>query len=249
MAIIVLLMVFNETFRHYFQKPLVQVGVYFFATFSLFSELLPFLFSSLSAWLFIGAGMLSLVIFGLYIWGLCAFATQLKSQKRQFFISILVITAAMNALYFTNIIPPIPLALREAQLYHSLKISNGQYVMTGEQENFLKTLIFGQTLHVQQADRVYLYTAIFAPTNLKTIIVDRWQYYDQKQKEWVSRGDLPFTINGGRQDGYKGYSWNSDLAEGKWRVYVQNQRGQVLAKVYFTVLRPKEPVILHQIVR
>ena len=249
MAVIVLLMVFNDTFRHYFERPLVQISVYFFATISLFSLLLPFLFSSLSVWLFITACAASLIIFGAYIYYLPLFAKHLLPQRRPFFISIISIVAVMNILYFTNIIPPIPLALREAGVYHSIKNSNGRYTMSGEKENFLKTTLFGQTLHINPTDKVYLYTAIFAPANLKTKIVHHWQFYDKNQKEWLDRGDLPFTINGGRKEGYKGYSWQSNLTEGKWRVFVESERGKVLAKVRFTVVRPSGEVKLQEIVR
>src|SRR3989344_8442594 len=232
MLILVLLMVFNETFRHYFDKPLVHIGVYFFATLSLFSALLPFLFSSLSAWFFISACAVILAIFVVYIYYLCRFAksrspgdrgSSMKSghllpQRRQFFMVIVAITAAMNVLYFTNIIPPIPLALREAGLYHSIKVSGEKYTMAVEPEHFLKTAIFGQTLNLAKGDRAYLYTAIFAPARLKTTMVHRWQYYDKEQKEWVDKGKLLFTINGGREDGDKGYSGQNDLSEGKWRI-------------------------------
>ena len=131
--------------------------------------------------------------------------------------------------------------------------------MQGEPEDFfevLQTAIFGQTVHVVpfdaaqgKAEKIYLYTAIFAPAKLQTTIVHHWQYYDAGQKEWVDRGELPFTINGGRQQGYKGYSWQSNLAAGKWRVYVENQRGQVLGKVRFTVEKVDNPVELREVVR
>ena len=63
--------------------------------------------------------------------------------------------------------------------------------------------------------------------------------FDSKEvKDWVDKGELPFTINGGREAGYKGYSWQTNLGVGKWRVFVQSERGQVLGKLQFTVERP-----------
>jgi hypothetical protein len=124
--------------------------------------------------------------------------------------------------------------------------------MGGEHEDFLRSLqtaILGQMVHVAPGEKTYVYTAIFAPASLKTTIVHYWQYYDEGQKEWVSRGKFPYSINGGRKEGYKGYSWQSDLAVGRWRVYVQNQRGQVLGRVRFTVERVDEPVKLKEVAR
>ncbi len=252
MAITVALLLFNDSFRHYFSKPLAQISVYFFVTFSLFSLVLPFLFASLSAWLFVAAGLASLIIVGGGVYGLSIFTGRPQAQSRPLLISIFAIAVLMNVLYFTNIIPPIPLALREAGLYHSLSVSKGQYVMAGEPENFWQNVqdaIFGQTVRVVAGDKIYLYTAIFAPDNLDTIIVDHWQYYDPAQKTWVDKGSLSFAINGGRKEGYKGYSWQSNLPAGAWRVYVKNQRGQVLAKVRFTVEGVGVPVLLQEVVR
>lgn len=252
MLIIALLLFFNDRFRHQFERPLLQISLYFFTTISLFSVLLPFLFNSLSAWLFVAASLASLILFLVDIHLASRFLESIRTQKRKLFISIIIITGIMNVLYFTNIIPPIPLALREAGLYHSLQSTGGKYVMQNEPENFFefaRTAVLGQTLHVTSGQKIYLYTAIFAPANLKTTIVHQWQYYDEAQKEWVERGAPSFAISGGRQQGYKGYSWQSNLAAGKWRVYVENQRGQVLGKVRFTVERVDSPVELEEIIR
>jgi hypothetical protein len=76
-----------------------------------------------------------------------------------------------------------------------------------------------------------------------------WQHYDEAQKTWIDEGKLPFTISGGRREGYKGYSFESNLAPGAWLVYVQNQRGQVLAKVRFRVEKVETPVELQEVIR
>jgi len=229
MAAVVLLMIFNEAFRQYFQEPIVQISVYFFATISLLLLILPFLFNSLSVWMFILAGIISVIIFVPYVYFLSRAADHVGRQKHWIIISLLIILGLMNALYFTDIMPPIPLALREAGLYHSIKPTGATYAMQGEQ--------------------VYLYTAVFAPTNLKTTIVHHWQYYDEPQKEWLERGKLEFNINGGRKEGYKGYSWQTDLQPGRWRVYVENQRGQVLGRIKFNVERAIDTVELQEIIR
>ncbi len=252
LLLLVLLLIFNETFRHYYAEAVVQISVYFFCTLSLFSLILPYVFTSLSAWLFVAAEVASLIIFIVYIYGLSAATKRPLAQSQFLFAAIFFIAAAMNALYFANIIPPIPLALREAGLYHSLRVTNNQYVMKGEPETLWQNVqdaLFGQTVHVTVGEKIYLYTAIFAPDNLDATIVDRWQYYDEAQKAWVDQGKLSFAINGGRWEGYKGYSWQTNLAAGKWRVYVQNQRSQVLARVRFTVERVAVPVQLQEVIR
>lgn len=248
-VIVALLMVFNDIFRHYFLKPAIQVGVYFFTTLSLFYLILPFLFNSLSPWLFIIAGALSIIIFYPYIIFLSRAKDHIKQQKRRLLILVFTILLAMNFLYFANIIPPIPLFLREAGLYYNIKTSGRSYIITGEVESFWQRVIPGQTLHIKPGQKIYLYTAIFAPAKLQTTIVHHWQYYDQEKKEWTTQDVLSFAIIGGRKEGYKGYSFKSDLALGNWRIYVKNQRGQALGRITFNVERTQEQVNLQEVIR
>lgn len=248
-VIIAITMVFNDIFRHYFLKPMIQISVYFFTTVSLFSVILPFLFHSLSAWLFILASALSVIIFYPYIIFLSMVGDYTRQQKHYFLASIFTIFFIMNFLYFTNIIPPIPLSLREAGLYHSIKVSDGSYTMLGEGESFWQALVPGQALHIKSTQRIYVYTAIFAPVKLQTTIFHDWQYYNAQKKEWISKDMVSFTIIGGRKEGYKGYSWRGGVAPGAWRIYVKNQRGQVLGRIKFNVEKAQEEIELQETIR
>ncbi len=67
-GLIIFLALFNDVFRNFFSKIQVQLGLYFFVTFALTAVMLPFIFNSLSAWLFIIAGAGSLVGFFIYVW-------------------------------------------------------------------------------------------------------------------------------------------------------------------------------------
>lgn len=247
--IIAVLMFSNDVFRHNFQKPLVQLSVYFFITLSLFSIVLPFFFNSLNPALFVLAGLLSLALFYLYIKILSHIKEFTKEQKDHFFILSFSIFMIMNFFYFSNIIPPIPLSLREAGVYHSVQRSGGGYVLRGEAENFWQKIIPGQTIHLTQGESAYVYTAIFAPGELRTTIVHRWQYYDEDQKTWVDKDRLSFTVTGGRKEGFRGYSTKSSLLAGKWRVYVETPRGQVLGRKRFNVERVTGQEMFPEIVR
>src|SRR3989344_6842990 len=84
-AIIVLLMVFNDIFRHYFLNPSIQIGVYFFITLSFLSLVFPFLFNSLQTWVFLSASVASVIIFYPFIRFLPLVKNHIKKQQRQFF--------------------------------------------------------------------------------------------------------------------------------------------------------------------
>ena len=253
MLIVAFLMIFNDVFRHYFERPALHIGVYFFATFSLFSLILPFVFSSIDVWVFLLAGVASLIVFGGFIGILMYFCSEIKRQKWLLFFVVFGIFTSMNTLYFLNIIPPIPLALREARMYREIKVSSLQYTMKEESESlwdkYFFDLIYGQKLHPKKNEKVYLYNAIFAPAKLTSKIIHQWQYYDENQKKWLDINELSFNIVGGRKEGYKGYSFMSNLQEGRWRINVQNERGQVLGRVRFVIEGFVVPIVLEEVVR
>src|SRR3989344_376039 len=88
--IIVLLLVSNDLFKHYFLHPTIQVSIYFFTTLSLFSLILPFLFNSLEAWLFLLAGAISVAIFYPYIQFFLS-GEKIQQEKRRMIISVSLI--------------------------------------------------------------------------------------------------------------------------------------------------------------
>lgn len=238
--IVAALIASNEVLRRYFLKPVVQISVYFFILFSLLSLFLPFTFDSINFWLFIAAGAISLVVGLIFILALTHFFSNLKEKRLRLIILTLLIAAAMNALYFSNIIPPIPLSVREAGVYHDVQRSGNAYILKTETQTWLKKIQPGQTIHIKAGERVYVFTSIFAPAKLQTKIYHRWQYYDEALGQWVERGRYFFFITGGRDAGYRGFSTKANVPAGKWRVYTETERGQVLGRIKFQVERVEQ---------
>jgi len=231
--IILFLMISNEIFRRYFKRIVIHISVYYFISFAFLSIVLPFIFNSLDAKLFLFAGIISLIFIYAYIQLLSKAQPRVRGYKSDLIKIILTIFVVMNALYFANIIPPIPLSLRDSGVYHQVKRSGADYVLTQEKENFLQKIIPGKTIHINKGERVYVYTSIFAPSDLKTKIFHHWEYYDGDN--WIEKDKLSFNINGGRKDGYRGYSLKSAVFPGKWKVYVRTEQGKTLGIVSFQI--------------
>lgn len=235
-AVIVILMISNEIFRHYYLRPEVQIGVYYFIFFTLSSIILPFVLYSISFLIFILSGLLSLLLIFIYTAIFGQVVPEVRRRYGRFAVVITIIFALMNGLYFLNVLPPIPLALRDAALAHDIKRAGNNYTMLLEEEPLRNRIFPGSVFHKTQFGAVYVYTAIFAPKGLETKIVHRWQYYDEAQKQWVTRDKLSFDINGGAKTGYRGYSFKSQVDAGRWRVNVETERGQSLGRINFRVL-------------
>jgi hypothetical protein len=157
--------------------------------------------------------------------------------------SIAGIFIVVNVLYFTNSIPPIPLSLKDAGVYHSLaKSGSGNYILGGEHMYWYDFFRPHKEIHILYGEPVYFYSAVFAPTKLTTGIAHNWQFYDTASGKWIESGTFPFGISGGREEGYRGYSIKTNVSPGLWRVDVITERGQVIGRTKFRVIEVDTPV-------
>jgi hypothetical protein len=248
-ALFALLMVSNDAFREYYLRPIIQLSVYFFILFSLASVILPFALRSIGALTFLLSGMVSVGMLFCFVAFLRRMAPRIRLDYRRFTIVIVLLFLCLNGLYFLNIIPPIPLVLRDAAVGHSIRRSGGGYELAVERQSLRDRLILGQTLHLSADERVAVYSAIYAPQGLLATVVHRWQYYEETKHEWVTTDRLSFGITGGVRRGYRGYSVKSHPAPGKWRVDVETERGQVMGRVRFDVAVSDTAPVLMTVVK
>lgn len=236
LGIVVVLMTSNEVLRHYYQRPVIQFSVFYFILFSLGTLVFPFLFNSIDVSLFVLSGVGSLVLVFLFILILSRWFENIRRLRIPISISILFVFTLMNFLYFLNVIPPIPLSLSEAGVYHYVERTETGYLVQTEEETWMDRLLPGQSIHVVKGKGVYVFTSIFSPIKLTTTIYHRWQYFDQTKNTWVDKDRLSFSLTSGRQEGYRGYSMKTVVPAGKWRVNVETKNGQVLGRIRFEVI-------------
>ncbi len=239
----------NEAFRREYLRPIVQLPLFFFAFFSLSTLIFPFVFKSISPWVFFGSGTFALAIMLAYLRDFNRFNNVKMHQRKYLTISILAIFAVMNALYFFRILPPIPFSIREAGVYHNVARADANYTLTSERENFFERLLPGQTIHIAGPQTLYVWSAVFAPSNLNTDIYNRWEIYNKNTREWEERGRFSYRLSGGRREGYRGYSYKTAIEPGRWRVSLETQRGQVLGRVRFRVETVEDQPKLIDVVR
>lgn len=196
--------------------------------------------------MFLLAGVLSLVLIYIFLYTVKR-ANPEKYRKSRFITHIAVFTifAGMNILYFTNIIPPIPLSLKASGIYHDLyRDEGGNYIGTFEDQGWKGIFKLYDPVHLSSGDPVYAYSAVFSPSSLNTTIVHEWQYYDGSTNKWVTKGTVTLPIIGGREEGYRTFSMRTNLEVGRWRVNVNTLEGQVIGRMHFTVIPSDEGVTL-----
>lgn len=227
----------NELFKKYYERTVFNITVYFFCIFLYFIFAVPTFLGRMGDDVFLLSGGISLIIIALFI-GLLYWLvpSSIKLTKKLIIAGVLGIFVFINILYFANIIPPIPLALKDIGVYHSVQRTLGGYSIVDEKDNRSFWHYFQpKRMHISEGERLYVYSAVFAPTALSTNIVHRWQHYNEKEKAWKTIMQSSFPINGGRDGGYRGYSWKAGLLPGQWRVRVETPRGQLIGRTTFMV--------------
>lgn len=140
-------------------------------------------------------------------------------------------------IYFLGAIPPLPLALRDVGVLHSITRSGDIYAITYEPRTWYELYLrYKQKFHRAPGEVVHIYTAIFAPSGISTTIVHEWQRFDEAKDAWVTESTVKFPINGGREGGYRGYSLKRNVKPGEWRVNVMTVYGQLIGRVEFEVV-------------
>ncbi len=239
----------NEVFRSRYNRLPFQLSVFFMTLFGFMIFYLPLLFNRLDGFMFFLSGTVSLIVAALFMALMFAIAPTLMNEvwKRTTF-AVAGIFLCFNFLYVSRAIPPVPLVLLTADVYHDItKNAVSGYVGKEEAQTWYERHIaLSPSYSFAEGEQAYFYSAIFAPAEFAVPIYHEWQYRDEANDEWVTSMRVPFSIYGGRGGGYRGYSIKTDASPGPWRVLVKTARGQVLGEHAFTVVRENTTPALYE---
>ncbi len=240
-AVVIFLMFGNEIFRKYNVRPAIQISVYFFAIFSYLNLIFPYLFNNLSSFVFLLGSVLSLFFVALFTFLLSFHSLRVEKKKKVLLFSIGGIFAVMNFLYFFNFIPPIPLSIKDIGVYHNIERINDSYLVETEECKKWDNCFFSRDQrHISsERQRLYLYSAVYAPEGMDLKVVHEWQKYDKEKRKWNTKVEIPFHIYGGRDIGYRWYSYYN-VSSGRWRVNVKTKKGQTIGRKIFYVISKED---------
>ena len=138
--------------------------------------------------------------------------------------------------------------MKSGGVYHSVsKISEGNYQAIREVDKRWYKKLTKDVAHFNNSESAYVFSSVFAPTDLNTKIIHDWQYYDANQDKWISSSKVPFSIVGGRENGYRVFSKKENIFPGEWRVDVTTEMSQVIGRVSFRVVESVPPFGLETI--
>ena len=239
--ILVLLWIGNEFLKQRLKNPALLAVLYCFCLFSFFAFFLPVILARVDAWIFLLAGCISLSIsLVVFSAGLLPEPGEWRRRMTPVTVSIFATFLGVNMLYFANLIPPVPLALKSAGIYHQVtKTSEGYLVKYAPPSRLRFWRKWDDPFYFSPGESVYCYTAVFAPGKVRVPVRHVWSR--KTPDGWVRTDRISFPISGGREGGYRGYTAKSGMTPGKWRVELETEGGRTLGRIGFTVLPSPVP--------
>lgn len=238
LLILLVVLIGNEFLKKRYSRLLFQLGIYFIAIFSYLIFAIPVILNTMGPFIFLISGIISLVVIAFVIRAISKIAPwKISFNQRPILTMILGIFFAFNILYFTNVIPPIPLSLKDIAIAHNVERHGPNSVQLSFEPSPWYVLLrdYDNTYHRLGNEPVYIYSSIFAPTDLTADIIHEWAFFDENLEKWVVTDQIKYPIFGGRDDGYRGFSVKSNISAGKWRIDVKTKRNQLLGRIKFEI--------------
>jgi hypothetical protein len=227
----------QETFRHYHSRLVFVVLLLFLSVYSYAIMLVPMVIGRIGQIPFLLSGAVALLIFIPYMRALARLGhDRYRGARLQVAAGMAVIGVLINAFYFLKVFPPLPLVLTDAGVYHDVRRVGGDYHVRVEEEPAAWRALFGTNpvLHIQPRARLFVYSAVFAPRGLHARIVHEWQW-QASGGAWATQQRVPVAISGGREEGFRLYTFKTAPKPGQWRVNILSEDGRAIGRVRFAV--------------
>ncbi|MDO8521710.1 MAG: DUF2914 domain-containing protein [bacterium] len=236
-GVLALLLLGNERFTRFYARFTFQVGILFTVLFSFLIFYLPVILGSIGPYIFVASGIVSLGLMAVFVRFLGFLMPEhVRTHRTEIARSIAIIFVTFNILYFSNAIPPLPLALKEAGVYHGVVKQGDEYLLSAEPVPWYESYLrYNTVYHKTAGETVFIYSAVFAPSEFSTTILHEWEFYNEKTGAWVKTATFGFPLTGGRDGGYRGFSMRENLDAGTWRVNVKTGNGLIIGRIAFTV--------------
>jgi len=233
-ALLVLLLVGNEFLHDRLSSLRLLVSLYALVCFAFFTFFLPVMTGLMNTAIFLaGAGLSAAVTFRVVQ---LIYRNNPDRSKRE----AVGVTAPAFALigllvgfYFLNWIPPVPLSLKFGGIYHEVKKSGDRFELSFEKQWYQAWKRSDSTFPANEP--IYCFTAVFAPVDLNTTIYHHWYFRPNSDKSFTHADRIPIKINGGREGGYRAYTFKQRLDPGDWRVDVETEDGRIIGRVSVVV--------------
>lgn len=239
LGVLVLLLVANEFLRDRLSNLRLLVALFALASFSFFTFFLPVMIGTIGPWVFLLGAVLSAGV-TLRVVQLIYRRNPDRSQKESVLVGgpAIALIALLVGFYFLNWIPPVPLSMKFGGMYREVQKQDDWFALSFDREWYQ---IWKRSQSPFPADEpIYCFTAVFAPVALNTTVYHHWYFRTNSNKPFTHADKIPIKIAGGREGGYRAYTFKQRLDPGDWRVDVETEDGRVVGQVSVRVAEREE---------
>lgn len=229
-VLLIVLLVGNEFLRDRLSNLRLLVSLYAVVCFAFFTFFLPVVVGYMNSGVFLIGAIVTLAVILRVVQLIYRNNTARSSQEAvQVTIPAVVLIVGLVGFYFLNWIPPVPLSLKFGGMYHEIKRNGDQFELSFE-KHWYQVWKRSDTTYPSNTP-IYCFTAVFAPVDLNTTVYHHWYYRPNDSRPFTHADRIPIKISGGREGGYRAYSFKQGLDQGEWRVDVESQDGRVIGQV------------------
>lgn len=235
---LLVLFIGNDYIQTKYKQVNFQLLIFYVAIFSYSILITPIITGKMNTYIFLLGTIVSILLIILYIRLLSFVIDESFIKIRKSIYKIISFIASVFVLfYFLNIIPPIPLSLKDGAIAHNVQREpNLGYKVTVEKAKWYRPFKdYDKVFHYKKGEGIYAFSSVFAPTKIQGKIYHKWSYFDSKKIRWVETDVIPINISGGSDGGSRGYSIKQTVWDGDWRVDITSEKGQVIGRLKFTV--------------
>jgi hypothetical protein len=157
---------------------------------------------------------------------------------------VAILYIGLIVLFFLNVIPPVPLSKKQISIYRSVQHSNDDYICAMEKPQWYEPLKRGEsTFRYLPGDTMFCYCSIFAPSKLQKKIYHHWYYKASSGSRFIEKTKSGYFLSGGRDNGYRGYTFKTNILPGKWKVLVKTTEGKTIGEISFNVVAADSGVV------
>jgi hypothetical protein len=212
-----------------------KVGLYSICLFSFFSVVFPIVFGFIGIIPFSFSVISTLGVLLLQLRLLRNNVTDPRVLFHAIFAPVISVVLIFSVFYFLGLIPPVPLSVKEQGVYHSLDKRDSHYYLSIEknENNFWN---FGKMIfHSGPGDKIYFYSQIYSPARISDKIMVHW-FKEDSLGNWRSMDKVPVNIKGGREKGYRIFTFKSNYDAGEWKIVVETSTGVEISRLYFKII-------------
>jgi len=242
--LIAVVIIGNEVISRRDQRLLFILNTYLIGIFSYIVLIVPVFTGQFGPLAFVLSGLAALlVVYGVVQILLRIVPNFLRLNMRFVVFSLLLTYIGMNTLYFTNIIPPIPLSLKEITIAHDVVRTGSTYHITYEASPRWQVWRRVQdTFHPSSTRQVSCFASVFAPSRVATEVTHIWEYRDGSGR-WQEYFRLSYPISAVGDRGFRGYTTITNFWDGEWRCRVTTPWGQIIGQQRFIIDSSVAPVL------